>query len=478
MEKPPLLSFFLDRAKRVSLQTQLALHFKQLVHDGMLRPGKTVPSSRELARDLQVSRNTVLQAYDRLMGEGYLQSSPRRGLYVSESLKESQLLKAGSPEIASDPPGRFYRDHFNALQPPLPFRPCQPDVRLFPLQLWNRARTRALRRHGTSILHYQSHSPLGLRELRRSLASYLQGSRGVRCDWRQIAITTGSQQALFLLAYLLLTPGDTVAMEDPGYLGARLAWRNVRATIEPVPVDAAGMKLDTRRNFSPKLIYTTPSRQYPTGSCLSLARRLELVEFSSRKEAWIIEDDYDSEFRYARAPLPSLQSLDSTQRVVYVGSTSKALFPSLRIGYAVLPEPLVEKFAELRAAVDEHGPLIDQATLAEFIESGTFFRHLRRSRREYALRLEAFLDSATKFALPLQFPFTDGGMNLAGFLGSIADDAEFSERLKKKGLDTPPLSRYSLRSTSPGLLFGFTAFEPKVIRKSLQLASKVLTCGY
>lgn len=474
MPKQPSLSFFLDPTKRVSLQTQLSLRLKQLVHTGILRPGQAVPSSRDLAHDLQISRNTVVQAYDRLIGEGYLEPSPRRGLYVSELLKENSLRTVGSADIPGPTPGRLQEDISKQLLAPIPFRPCQPDVQLFPLQLWNRARTQALRRHGAGILQYQSHRPLGLVGLRRSLASYLQGSRGVRCDWRQIAITTGSQQALFLLAHLLLKPGDMVAMEDPGYLGAHLAWQHVRATIEPIPVDAAGMKLDSQRNFSPKLIYTTPSRQYPIGSCLSLPRRLELVEFSRRKKAWIIEDDYDSEFRYSRAPLPSLQSLDSTRHVIYVGSTSKALFPSLRIGYAVLPESLVDKFAELRAAVDEHGPLLDQATLAEFIESGAFFRHIRRCRREYALRLEVFLDSAAKFDLPLQFPYTDGGMNLAGFLRSTAGDAEYSDRLKKRGLDTPPLSRYSLRTTSPGLLFGFTAFEPTIIRKALQLASRVL----
>jgi GntR family transcriptional regulator / MocR family aminotransferase len=415
----------------------------------------------------------VVQAYDRLIGEGYLEASARRGLYVSELLEGKNLSKAPSANMPCPMP-RYFEADSECVNSPVPFRPCQPDVRLFPLRLWNRARTEALRRHGASLLQYQSHQPLGLPALRRSLASYLEGSRGVRCDWQQIAITAGSQQALFLLAHLLLKPGDPAAMEDPGYLGARLAWQHIRADIHPIQVDSAGMKLDSQRDFSPKLVYTTPSRQFPIGSCLSLPRRLELVEFAARKKAWVVEDDYDSEFRYSRAPLPSLHSLDSSQRVIYVGSTSKALFPSLRIGYAVLPIALVEKFAKLRATVDEHGPLIDQGTLAEFIENGAFYRHIRRSRREYALRLEVFLDSATKFDLPVSFPYTDGGMNLAGFLTSAAGDAECSRSLEKKGLEVPALSRYSLRATSPGLLFGFTAFEPNTIRKSVLLASHVL----
>jgi GntR family transcriptional regulator/MocR family aminotransferase len=474
MPKQPPLLFLLDRTKRVPLQKQISLNFKRLIHSGTLRPGKALPSSRDLACDLQISRNTVLQAYDRLIAEGYLEASPRRGLYVSELLEGRNLRKTASGALPPEMPANSTTEFCSGATAPVPFCPCQPDVHLFPIQLWNRARTQALRKHGASLLQYQSHHPLGLPDLRRSLAGYLQGSRGVRCDWRQIAITTGSQQALFLFANLLLKPGDCVAMEDPGYLGARLTWQHVRAEIHPVGVDSAGMNLDSEKEFSPKLIYTTPSRQFPTGSCLSLPRRLTLVEFAARKRSWVVEDDYDSEFRYSRAPLPSLQSLDSSQRVIYVGSASKALFPSLRIGYAVLPSSLVEKFAKLRAAVDEHGPLIDQATLAEFIESGAFYRHIRRSRREYAMRLEVFLDSAAKFDLPLSFPHTDGGMNLAGFLKGFPGDAECSRTLEKRGLETPPLSRYALRATPPGLLFGFTAFEPGRIRKSMEIASNVL----
>jgi GntR family transcriptional regulator/MocR family aminotransferase len=268
--------------------------------------------------------------------------------------------------------------------------------------------------------------------------------------------------------------GDPVAMEDPGYLGARLTFQDARAVIHPIQVDSAGMNLAIKKDSSPRLVYTTPSRQFPIGSCLSLSRRLELVEFAAKKKAWIVEDDYDSEFRYSRAPLPSLQSLDSSQRVIYLGSTSKALFPSLRIGYAVLPSLLVEKFAKLRAAADEHGPLIDQGTLAEFIESGAFYTHIRRSRREYALRLEVFLESAARCDLPVEFPYADGGMNLAGFLKIGAGDNECSRRLSNSGLEVPPLSRYSLRATTPGLLFGFTAFPPNAIRKSIQVAARVL----
>ena len=473
MPKQPPLLFLLDRSQPASLQTQLSMSLKRLMHNGTLRPGKAVPSSRELAHDLQISRNTVIQAYDRLIGEGYLTAAARRGLFVSQSLNEKNLRKLGSRAPAA-PPAVSTAGNVVSSVAPAPFRPCQPDVHLFPLQLWNRARTRALRRHGTSLLQYHSNQPLGLPALRSSLASYLHASRGVRCDWRQIAVTNGSQEALFLLAHLLLKPGDHAALEDPGYLGARLALQEAGAVIRPIPVDADGINIASEKGLSAKMIYTTPSRQFPTGACLSLARRLELVELAAKTKTWIIEDDYDSEFRYSRAPLPSLQSLDRSQRVIYVGSTSKSLFPSLRIGYAVLPPSLVEKFARLRASADEHGPLIDQAALAEFIESGAFYTHMRRSRRVYAARLEVFLDAAARFNLPLEFPHTDGGMNLAGFLPAGRDDEECSRHLRSNGLEVPPLSRYSLRSTAPGLLFGFTAFPPGMIRKSIQCAARVL----
>jgi GntR family transcriptional regulator / MocR family aminotransferase len=452
----PLL--VLDRRKRASLQTQLSGGLKNLVRTRILQPGQTIPSTRELARDLHISRNTVIQAYDRLIGEGFLESSPRRGVRVSESV----ALLSPRPPVPASPRMNGSRDE---IGPPKPFQPCQPDVRLFPLAMWNRMRTRALKRAGADLLGYQSHLPLGLPALRRALAVYLRESRGVHCDWRQIAITSGSQLALFLLAQLLLSTKSRVVMEDPGYRGARAAWQHAGARIDPQPVDSAGMTIP--RATPADLIYTTPSRQFPTGACLSLGRRLALVELAARCKAWIVEDDYDSEFRYTRPPLPSLQSLDTSRRVIYTGSMSKVLLPALRIGYVVLPAALVEGFSVLRGTLDDHGPLIDQAALAEFIDSGAFYRHIRRSRSAYAERLETFVESVSRIGLPLTFPHTDGGMNLAGFLDPAASDRQYSTRLSDRGIEAPPLSLYSLRSTRPGLLFGFTAFTPQTIRQRL-----------
>lgn len=467
------LAIRLDRSRGLSLQTQLYLGIKALIQESALHPGDTVPSSRALADALRVSRNTAIGAYDRLLGEGYLDARPRSGLFVNDTLGGFRPPAAAlAPTTSTMPPPSALRSP--ALGRPLPFRPCQPDTRLFPLALWNRLRGRCLRASGTSLLDYQSQLPLGLPALRQALASYLRDRRGVTCDWHQVAITTGSQQALFMLAHLLLEPGDAVLMEDPGYLGARLAWQRAGAAIQPQPVDDFGLIPPAPEEPVPHVLYSTPSRQFPTGACLPLARRLALIGVAARANAWLIEDDYDSEFRYAGPPLPSLQSLDGAGHVIYVGSMSKILFPSLRIGYAVLPDILVEPFTALRTVQDDHGPLIDQAALAEFIASGALHTHVRRCRREYGERLGTFLAVAAAEGLPLTFPHTDGGMNVAGLLPGDYDDAACARALASHGLEVPPLSRYALNVTPPGLLFGFSAFDSASIRDALSQVARIL----
>ncbi|MFZ4470935.1 MAG: PLP-dependent aminotransferase family protein, partial [Pirellula sp.] len=224
-----------------------------------------------------------------------------------------------------------------------------------------------------------------------------------------------------------------------------------------------------------RLIYTTPSRQYPTGATMSVTRRLDVLRAAKRLDAWLIEDDYDSEFRYSRPPLPSLHSLDENHRVLYVGSMSKVLFPSLRIGYVVLPQRLLDSFEQLRRTVDDHGPLIDQATLAEFMEVGAYYRHIRRCRKRYSERLDAFQCSVEKHRIPLIFPFTDGGMNQTGrFLDQSVDDEQISQVLAGLGLRVPSLKSCSLRQRTSGLIFGFTAFEPAAIRSAVSNMARII----
>jgi GntR family transcriptional regulator/MocR family aminotransferase len=283
-----------------------------------------------------------------------------------------------------------------------------------------------------------------------------------------VAITNGSQQALFLLAQLLLKPGSHVLMEDPGYPGARNAWSHAGATIEPAKIDADGIELPVRPHPKMSLIYVTPSHQFPMGACMSLARRLALLEMARSSGAWIVEDDYDAEFRYTSPPLPSLQGLDEERKVIYIGSFSKTLFPGLRIGYVVLPPELVSRFAALKSIMDDFSPLIDQATLAVFIESGAFYAHLRRCRRHYAERQCFFLEQVKRFGLPLDFPVSGRGMNLAGLLPEGTDDVALSTRLQAAGLDIPSLASYATRTVAPGLLFGLAAFDHPQIQAAIE----------
>lgn len=449
------------------MQTQLTGHLKRMIRTGELRVDERLPSTRELASELSVSRNTVVAAYEMLVGEGYLESKLRGGFRVNKAAQAFSTL-----------PQRTKVSQERPLLPkvpclPVPFRPTQPDVSLFPLQIWNRYRTRVLKR-GASLLHYQSRFPVGLDELRQHVADYLRDSRGVRCQWQEVAITSGSQQGLFLLSHLLLRPGQRVYMEDPGYPGARNAWKYAGATVVPVPVDEEGMRLPAEGVEKASLIYVTPSHQFPLGPCMPLARRLSLLQAAREMQAWIIEDDYDSEFRYTSAPQPSLQGLDEQRRVIYIGSFSKTLFPGLRIGYVVLPPELVERFAALKSIADDYSPLVDQATLAVFLESGAFHAHLRRCRRHYAERQTFFLDQVARHGLPLKFPVTGRGMNLTGMLPEDANDRLWSNRLREAGLDVPPLSRYAIKSVRPGLLFGLAGFEARDIQRGVAKMARVL----
>ncbi len=459
-------NLILNRDSDRSIQAQLSGQFKRMIQTGELEAGEQLPSTRELAHELAISRNTVVAAYETLQSEGYVEATLRRGFTVNKAAQAFRTMplrerERREPERTPSLPAM-----------PVPFRPTQPDVSLFPLPVWNRHRNRVLRR-GASLLQYQSRFPVGLDELRSSVANYLHDSRGVRCGWHQVAITNGSQQGLFLLAHLLLRPGLRVMMEDPGYPGARNAWKHAGATIVPAPVDKQGIRLAEGEIPGAALIYVTPSHQFPLGACMSLGRRLSLLQAAHAAGAWIVEDDYDAEFRYTSMPQPSLQSLDEHSRVIYVGSFSKTLCPGLRLGYVVLPPALVEPFAVLKSTVDDYSPLVDQATLAAFLDSGGFHAHLRRCRRHYAERQAFFLEQIERRKLPLKFPVTGRGLNLAGLLPQDINDERLSRRLQTVGLDVPPLSRYAVLPIQPGLLFGLAAFEMKQIREGVGRMARV-----
>lgn len=458
----------LDRAHKRPLHRQLIEQLKVMIQQGELRPAEKLPSTRALADELRVSRNTVVAAYEQLESEGYLQGGARSAFTVGVATRafaqERQERITGGQRTVG-PPRR--------LVAPRPFRPAQPDVKIFSLKMWNRHRTRALR--DSLLLQYQSRFSIGLDLLRQNVGAYLRESRGIRCHWDEIVITGGSQQALFMVGHLLLDAASSVYMEDPGFPGALRAWQQTGATIVPAPVDAEGISLPLPAAERAKVVYVTPSHQFPLGVCMSLARRLELLRVARERELWVVEDDYDSEFRYNSAPQPSLQSLDEHRRVIYVGSFSKTLFPGLRLGYMVLPPQLVERFALLKATLEDHGPLIDQATLAGFLESGAFDSHLRRCRRIYRERQQLFLELINAKGLPLSFPVTGRGMNLAGHFTMAADDVRVTSALDARGLDTPALSSYCNRAKFSGLLFGLTAFTDAEIRAGIEILAGTLT---
>lgn len=472
-----LADLSIDRSSRLTLQDQLARQIRDLIQSGALAPGEALPSTRDLAAELEVSRNTAIYAYDRLVSEGYLDATPRSGVEVSSTIALTRHARRQPAVRAPAAPATAPGDH-PPLRPPRPFRPCQPDIGLFPLLTWNRLRSRVLRQEGRNILHYQADCIAGLPALRENVATYLRDHRGVRCDWQQVVITSGSQQALFLLSMLLLGSRDQVYMEDPGYVEARLACLNAGARIVPGAIDEQGLLPPTPAAGRIALVYTTPSRQFPTGVSLSLPRRLALIDFAGRTKCWIVEDDYDSELRYGARPLPSLQSLDNSGRVIYAGTFSKLLFPSLRLGYVVVPEPLLDRFVALKHLNDDHLPLLDQATLALFLESGAFYSHVRRCRREYAARQKLFLDLFARADLPVTLGNADGGMNVVAFLPAGADDDAWSRRLAEAGFDVPALSHYAMASTAastpPGLVFGFTAFPAELLRSAFQRMLPVL----
>jgi len=468
----------IDRRRREPLQLQLYEQVRQAIISRELIAGVRLPSTRDLVEQLGLSGNTIVNAFDRLVAEGYLDSRMGSGIYVSHlpAVNRSLITRASSSDLALNERPRIAlrvaalrKVRVNPEYPTTkvrPFRPCQPAIDQFPLRSWNRARSYALRLQSKEFMH--EGDVIGLSRLRAALATYLRDARGVKCEADQIIITVGAQEALSLVAESLVERGDSVCIEDPGYLGARAAFIRAEAKLIPIPIDAEGLTIPNLRQ-TPRLIYTTPSRQFPLGVTMTLSRRLALLEFARYSRAWIIEDDYDSEFRYTGRPVPSLQGLDKSSRVIYVGSFSKVLFGSLRLGYIVAPHALVETICKLKEVEYGSSPAIEQATAAVFIEEGYFSTHVRRMRKLYRERRDNFLQTANKYLGGLlNFPPIDAGMDAVGWLARGTDDAAFSKRLADAGIDAPPLSAYSLRTFAPGLIFGFTGFSTGQSRSAMQ----------
>jgi GntR family transcriptional regulator / MocR family aminotransferase len=457
--------------------------------EGRLGPGARLPATRDLGRQYQLSRGTIVNAFELLKSEGYLEGSIGSGTYVSKVLPDELLHVRNATQRADDrrTPGQPRRrrrlsGYANRVQPfpafdPHParaFRANIPALDLFPASLWAQIAARRLRQVSTNLL--LGCDPMGYRPLREAVADYLTTSRGVRCSPEQIAIVSGVQEALDLTARLCLNPGDRVCMENPGYIGAALVFESTGARISAMGLDGEGMQLRAAGLRGARLVYVTPGHQFPLGISMSLPRRLQLLEWARKSGALIFEDDYDSEYRYSGRPVPALQGLDRNGSVLFAGSFSKVLFPSLRLGYLVIPPDLVDYFAAAKSITSRHTQLLDQAVLCDFITEGHFGRHLRRMRAAYAERLSVLLHSARKrLAGLLEISEVEAGLQTVGWLHGGITGESAARAAAARNVEVVPLSSYTRgRATGEGLQLGFAAVDPREIRRGMEQLARAL----
>jgi GntR family transcriptional regulator/MocR family aminotransferase len=440
-------------AARMSQQQRLYACLRGAILSGRIAEGARLAASRTLADELGIARNSVLYAYERLASEGFV-TGTRQGTVVARmGLRAPQAgaaARAGDMAVLARRVAQAERAT-SGVDESLPFMPGAPAVDEFPLAQWRRCIERAWRAAGPAQLGYQPAE--GDAVLREAIAGYLRASRGVRCDAAQVIVTDGTQGALDLCARALADAGDVAWIENPGYHGARNAFLAADLRVEPIGVDVHGLAPhpDDWRDRPPKLVYITPSHQYPLGAVMSLERRLALVAHARAAGAWIVEDDYDSEFRHHGTPLAAVQGLADDAPVIYVGTFSKVMFPALRLGFMVVPPALAQPLRDAAGALLLHGRAVEQRALAEFIEAGHFTRHLRRMRRVYAQRRDALHDAlARRLGTQLTVSGGAGGMHLSARLDVPVADAELSRVAQAHGLILRPLSSFCLPGTAHG----------------------------
>lgn len=475
-----------SRAPGVPLYQQVYLHLRSSILSGKLKGGMKLPSTRTLSEELGVSRNTILSAYRQLLAEGYVDGVAGSGTYVARVLPEQllsppELYEQTASEPVVPPQPQFSKNamrqtaapQMSRLAPspvdvsPRPFRFGIPDLKALPYKLWSRLVIRQARQMPIGMFSYQSLA--GYSPLREAIAAHVTVSRGVHCTPDQILIVSGAQGGLDLAARMLLNAGDAVWMEDPGYLKARGAFLGVGANVVSIPVDNDGLVVAAGLSRAPqaRLAYVTPSHQFPLGVTMSLGRRMALLDWAERANAYILEDDYDSEYHYTRRPLPALQGLDSSNRVIYIGTFSKVLFPALRLGYLILPPQLVEAFQTVRSLVDMHPPVLEQAVLADFIREGHLARHLRQMRRRYAERRAALLEAVRP--LPLEVIIPDAGLHCVAWLPVGMDDRVLVQKAAEEGVDLVPVSNFCSEPLArKGILLGYSEYTPEQIQDGVR----------
>ncbi len=479
----PVESLRLKRSGTVAIFRQLEEQLRDAIWQGRLKPGERLPSTRQLANELGIARNTVVSAYEQLSVEGFIHTHKGSGTSVAKHfpppLKNIPVTHdktlTNTPEDTS-----VFAHHLQHLtpierlipnkdSPPLrPFRPHTPACDQFPRHIWAQLTTRRLRKMPRSWL--ERHSPAGNKHLREAIAGYLGASRNMLTSPEEVFVTAGVQQAIILLAKLLINPGDIVCVEDPGYTPATVVFQLAGAKVVPIPVDQHGLNVDFLANKvkRAKLIYVTPANQYPLGVSLHQTRRKALVQWACKRGALIIEDDYNGEYQYRGRPLTTLHTTADSGQVIYLGSFSKLLFPALRIGYMIVPPAFIKPLSTLRWLVDRHSPPLEQAVLADFINEGHFARHLRRMRTLYATRQASLVSAAKKYLNDvISIEAKDSGLHLIGWLADGVDEKALLFSAQKAAIDLLPLSEFDLQGNQkPGLILGYAPFKPEAIETS------------
>jgi len=464
-----------SRPAETTLTDWIYAELRAAILDGRLKRGVRLPSTRDFSLQHGVSRGITMLVIEQLRDEGYLVSRTGAGTWVNEKLPDDLSLSEQVCTLARQ--GKAKALLPTARERLRPFQASDPEVNLFSIDVWSRLTSRQWRHATKSLLG--SGDIAGYAPLRNAIAEYLGTSRGVQCSPSQIVVMTGTQQSLDLVARLLIQPGDAAWMEDPGYSGATRALRNAGARIIPVPVDAEGMNVAKGRQLAPqaKMAYVTPAHQFPLGSTMTLERRIALLRWASSAGSVIVEDDYDSEFRFTGVPIPALQGLDEAESVIFIGSFNKVLFPSLRLGYMVVPDRLMHRVLKLRFETDLWPNSINQAVLADFITEGHLGRYIRRMREVYAERLMALQHSVAKhLGDAMRLSGIQAGLTTAAFYRAPIDSIEFERLAASHGIDASGLDRYTLHKKKkiPGILLGFAAFEPRAIDRGMQKLAAML----
>jgi GntR family transcriptional regulator/MocR family aminotransferase len=465
----------LNRKSATPLRRQIYDEWRRAILAGRFRPGDRVPSTREFAETLGVSRATVSEAWDQLIAEGYLQAARGSGTFVCRELPDALLTPRRQPGGAPRAQGHVRLSRYGARlttdfpRPPripgvISFAPGMPDRDRFPFAIWRRLLTRHLRQTTSAVFDYAD-SSAGHPPLRSEIAAYVARMRAVRCTPEQVIIVNGSQQALDFCARLLIEPGDELAFENPGYQGASRIFAAHGARLVPCAIDPDGIEIRGCSSGA-RLVYVTPSHQYPTGISMTLLRRLELIQWAHDRGAVIIEDDYSSEYRYSGPPLPSLQGLAGGVPVIYIGTFSKVMFPGLRIGYVVAPPQLAARFVRAKWLADRQTAVLEQSALADFLGEGHLDRHIRRMRRLYGLRREVLLESLHRY-------FGDcatAGGDTAGMHALVRfDDQRVIRRAAQNKVHLVAADAYYLTQPPGGAaVMGFSAIGERTIREGVK----------